>query len=416
MWCPAVHADLVECISCETMILSPNLEEIAQQSEPDVQEYRSIFDRHSVPFGSPKNFSNFIQKLRDDANFARDFWTLTDFIRSREKGCLTNDEAFTLIVISAAGPDLSMWGDELNNLLGDCAVLLARRNEGHSTEGKYGQSCLTPLDFSFTLDATAQDDASLGDASSSVPVAHMYAQQPNQRRNFAIVGSLLFITVASVGSVVVQNNRSGKTRYLKSISAQQTIANKLEPTLAAIPVSETDSTKPSAPMVVDQTIPSRPDTVGDQSAKHGSRRTQAIGDDSVSPFSPNVAAPPHPIRPVRHNANFAITSPPAFTSYTMGTSRRIDLSSGIMADNLMEWHPPAYPRLASLAHVQGPVFLQAIVSERGTVESVHVIKGPHLLRRAAADTVRTWRYKPYFLNGKPVDVATIVTVDFALKR
>jgi protein TonB len=100
----------------------------------------------------------------------------------------------------------------------------------------------------------------------------------------------------------------------------------------------------------------------------------------------------------------------------MGTSRRIGLSSGIMAANLMEWHPPPYPRLATLARVQGPVFLQAIVSERGTVESVHVIKGPYLLRRAAADTVRTWRYKPYFLNGKPVDVATIVTIDFALKR
>jgi TonB family protein len=407
---------LQECISSETMMLSPNLEEIAQQSEPDIRDYRSIFDRHSVPFGSPKNFSNFIQRLRDDANFARDFWTLTDFIRSREKGYLTNDESFTLIVISAAGPDLSMWGDEINNLLRDCAVLLARRNESFSTEGNYGQSRLAPLDLPFTRDATIQEYAPLGDTSFSVPVAHMCAQQPNQRRNFAIVGFLLFITVASVGSVVVQNNRSGKTRYLEPISAQQKIANKLEPALASIPVSGTDSTKPSAPTVVDQTTPSRPDTVGDQSANHGSRRTRAIGNDSVPAFSPDVAANAHPIRPIRHNANFAITSPSAFTSYPMGTSRRIDLSSGVMADNLMEWHPPAYPRLASLARVQGSVFLQAIVSGRGTVESVHVIKGPHLLRRAAEDTVRTWRYKPYFLNGKPVDVATIVTIDFALKR
>jgi protein TonB len=133
----------------------------------------------------------------------------------------------------------------------------------------------------------------------------------------------------------------------------------------------------------------------------------------VSTFSSDVAANAHPIR---RNANFAITSPSAFTSYTIGTSRRIGLSSGIMAANLMEWHPPAYPKLASLARVQGPVFLQTIVSERGTVEAVHVIKGPYLLRRAAADTVRTWRYKPYFLNGKPVDVATIVTIDFALRR
>src|SRR6202022_3061972 len=112
-----------ECILCETtMILSPNLEEIAYQSEPDIREYRSIFDRHFVPFGSPKNFSNFLQKLREDANFARDFWALTGFIRLREKGFLTNDEFFTLIVVSVAGPNLSPWGDEINNLLRDCDV------------------------------------------------------------------------------------------------------------------------------------------------------------------------------------------------------------------------------------------------------------------------------------------------------
>jgi TonB family protein len=86
-----------------------------------------------------------------------------------------------------------------------------------------------------------------------------------------------------------------------------------------------------------------------------------------------------------------------------------------MAANLLESHPPSYPRLASLTRRQGPVLLQAIVSRRGTVESVHVIKGPYFLRGAASIAVRSWRYKPYVLNGKPIEVATIITVDFALK-
>jgi TonB family protein len=303
-----------------------------------------------------------------------------------------------------------MGGDEISNLLRNCAALLARRNEGVSTECDYAQSRLAPVDLPFELDATSQEDAPLGDSSFSAP---QMAQQPDQRRNFAIVGFLLFITVASVGSVIVRNNRSGKARYSKSLSAQERTDDKLEHALTSVAVSGTDSTKPSAPSVVDQTTPSRPDRVGGQSAKHLSRKTRAIGRSSVPTFSSDVAANAYPIR---RNANFAITSPSTFTSYTMGTSGHIGFSSGIMAANPMEWHPPTYPRLASLARVQGPVFLQAIISGRGTVESVHVIKGPYLLRRAAADTVRTWRYKPYFLNGKPIDVATIVTIDFVLKR
>jgi protein TonB len=86
-----------------------------------------------------------------------------------------------------------------------------------------------------------------------------------------------------------------------------------------------------------------------------------------------------------------------------------------MAANLLESHPPSYPRLASLTRIQGLVVLQAIVSKRGTVESVHVVKGPYLLRGAASNAVLSWRYKPYVLNGKPVEIATIVTVDFTLK-
>jgi outer membrane biosynthesis protein TonB len=50
------------------------------------------------------------------------------------------------------------------------------------------------------------------------------------------------------------------------------------------------------------------------------------------------------------------------------------------------------------------------------VDRVHVIEGDRLLRDAASEAVRRWRYKPYLLNGKPVEVATTVTVDFKLDR
>jgi protein TonB len=102
------------------------------------------------------------------------------------------------------------------------------------------------------------------------------------------------------------------------------------------------------------------------------------------------------------------------TTCRAGKSHLVGLSSGMMTANLLESHPPLYPELARLTHVQGPVVLEAIVSGHGTVESVHVIKGPYLLRGAASNAVRTWRYKPYISNGRPAKVATIVTVDFIL--
>ena len=77
---------------------------------------------------------------------------------------------------------------------------------------------------------------------------------------------------------------------------------------------------------------------------------------------------------------------------------------------------PTYPKLASLTHMQGNVMMQAVISKEGTVESVHVLKGHHLLRSAATNAVRTWRYRPYLVNGRPVEVATIVSVEFTLEH
>ena len=56
--------------------------------------------------------------------------------------------------------------------------------------------------------------------------------------------------------------------------------------------------------------------------------------------------------------------------------------------------------------------LQVIISRTGVVENVRPIRGHYLLRKSASDAVRTWRYRPYYVNGRPVEVATIVSVDF----
>jgi protein TonB len=59
--------------------------------------------------------------------------------------------------------------------------------------------------------------------------------------------------------------------------------------------------------------------------------------------------------------------------------------------------------------------MQATISRSGSVMGLHVVKGPPALRRAALDAVRQWRYRPYTVDGRPVDVSTMVYVDFALR-
>jgi protein TonB len=58
--------------------------------------------------------------------------------------------------------------------------------------------------------------------------------------------------------------------------------------------------------------------------------------------------------------------------------------------------------------------LQATISKSGSIQNLRVISGPPMLQQSALDAVRSWRYKPYLLNGDPVEVETTVNVVFNL--
>jgi protein TonB len=73
---------------------------------------------------------------------------------------------------------------------------------------------------------------------------------------------------------------------------------------------------------------------------------------------------------------------------------------------------PVYPPIAKAAHVSGAVVLHAIISKQGTIKDLEVVSGPEMLRSAAMEAVRGWKYRPYLLNGDPTEVETTVTVNF----
>jgi protein TonB len=96
--------------------------------------------------------------------------------------------------------------------------------------------------------------------------------------------------------------------------------------------------------------------------------------------------------------------------------KRIRVSQGVTEGRLIQKIEPRYPTLALGAHVQGHVQLAAIISKTGEIQNLVLLSGHPLLVPAAIEAVRKWRYRPFLLNGEPVEVETTITVNFQLSH
>jgi len=98
----------------------------------------------------------------------------------------------------------------------------------------------------------------------------------------------------------------------------------------------------------------------------------------------------------------------------VATPQRVRVSQGVTQGLLIRKVQPNYPPLARQARIQGAVLLQAEISKDGTIQNLRLISGHPMLTSAAIEAVKQWRYKPYILNGEPVEVETQITVNFTL--
>ncbi len=98
----------------------------------------------------------------------------------------------------------------------------------------------------------------------------------------------------------------------------------------------------------------------------------------------------------------------------IATPQRVRVSSGVSTGLLIRKVPPTYPPLARQARIQGVVILQAQISKEGNIQNLQLISGHPMLAPAAIEAVKQWKYKPYLLNGEPVEVDTQVQVNFTL--
>jgi periplasmic protein TonB len=157
--------------------------------------------------------------------------------------------------------------------------------------------------------------------------------------------------------------------------------------------------------------------------------------------SATLPAAPHPIvRTLTQNPGPAADEPPVLNSFTnmnpttgipdalrtgsgsgptvsaapTQSAEPMRVSKGVLAGLLLSPIRPVYPAIARAAGISGSVVVEAVISKTGTIESLHVITGPEMLRSAALDAIRAARYQPFRLNGEPIEVQTTITVNFRL--
>jgi len=108
-------------------------------------------------------------------------------------------------------------------------------------------------------------------------------------------------------------------------------------------------------------------------------------------------------------------TPSAPKSDTSNPSR-VRISEKVAQALAIKKIPPNYPKDARQAGIQGSVVMKAAIDTNGDVVNLNLIQGHPKLVPAAIEAVKQWKYKPYLLNGQPVNVETQITVNFTLSK
>ncbi len=139
----------------------------------------------------------------------------------------------------------------------------------------------------------------------------------------------------------------------------------------------------------------------------------SLDDEFFTP--PSNARCPQPINIAEIQSEIScMAEAPLKIPNTLPSEGGATLSAAIAGGNLCAKVAPLYPPEAKAAHVQGTVVLKGVVDKQGHMKNIEAVSGAEMLQQSAIDAVKQWRYRPYLLNGNPVEVQTTVNVIFTL--
>lgn len=136
----------------------------------------------------------------------------------------------------------------------------------------------------------------------------------------------------------------------------------------------------------------------------GANRNQKLSEEIAPP-------PPSTVASASDNrlSGLMASAPSSLPKPSLAT---IKVSQGVSQGLLIKRVQPKYPQSALAVHTQGAVQIEATINKEGNVVNPKVLHGDQVLARAAVEAVRQWRYKPYYLDGEPVEIQTEITITF----
>jgi protein TonB len=174
--------------------------------------------------------------------------------------------------------------------------------------------------------------------------------------------------------------------------------------------SSTDSSKRPASSVAENEAP----------AKSGAVRPIVIKNRAAQPVAgksaPSADAPAPNLDGIATGNSTALPNLADSGKTPAPVLQDLHISQGVSRGLLVREIQPAYPAIALRMRIEGAVELSATISKNGDISSVKVLSGEPQLVHAAVAAVKQWKYKPYLLNGEPVEIQTPVTVKFRLPR
>jgi protein TonB len=96
----------------------------------------------------------------------------------------------------------------------------------------------------------------------------------------------------------------------------------------------------------------------------------------------------------------------------MSSIEPVKLTESVARGLLTQSADPAYPDAGKAGGQRGTVVLQVLIGRDGAVQDAMFMQGSLVFARAAIAAVKQWRFKPYSLNGRPVAVQSLITLNF----
>ncbi|HXS13340.1 MAG TPA: energy transducer TonB [Acidobacteriaceae bacterium] len=414
-------------------------------SGPHVEELRAFFTTRGVGFGSAEDLKPFLERLDSDASFADEMGSMVRTIIYRERDGLSRLELIELLETAVGGPAA----------------------EGNADAPEVREAARRLLAFVESVFRTRRNPGAVSNGAGQVAAPELESQMHEQPEVPLIPVGGEAVTAEAAESPQAEHPTIDRF-YRARIAAEEEAAETLMEERAGEWKVEDDATEPETVLHTDLNwhVPFE-DFEERETPERGSKAWLWVAGfcalllafcaglfvhqglivplrDPNTPYqklpaesqetSNTIPTPPgasgaRPAEMENVAASTGSTRAPMAKASATGVPgadanlrpkymapAAIGVSPALMSGHLVYAPPPSYPMMAQMTHIQGRVTVEAVVGKSGRVIRAKAINGHRLLRGAAVREVYGRRYRPYTVNARPMDVATLVTVDFRLKK